>query len=98
MPFDNFSRDPSEQYFVDGLTETLTTHLAQIRSIRVIARTSAMQFAGERKPPIPEVAGVLGVDAVVDEEWPFCSTCTWPCRTSVPVPGDPPPAATTGSP
>ena len=66
LPFDNFSRDPSEQYFVDGLTETLTTHLAQIRSIRVIGRTSVMQFAGEKKPPIPEIAGVLGVDAVVE--------------------------------
>jgi TolB-like protein len=65
LPFDNFSHDPSQQYFVDGMTETLTTHLAQITSIRVVGRTSVQQFAGARKP-IPEIADVLKVDAVVE--------------------------------
>ena len=46
LPFDNFSHDSSQQYFVDGMTEALTAHLAHITSIRVVGRTSAMQFAG----------------------------------------------------
>ncbi len=65
LPFDNLSRDGSQQYFVDGMTETLTAYLSQITSIYVIGRTSAMQFAGVRKP-ISEIASALKVDAVVE--------------------------------
>jgi serine/threonine protein kinase/tetratricopeptide (TPR) repeat protein len=64
LPLDNLSGDSSQDYFVDGMTEALTTELTKIGSLRVIARPSAMQFKGARKP-LPEIAHELKVDAVV---------------------------------
>jgi TolB-like protein len=65
LPFDNLSRDPGQEYFVDGMTEALTTDLSKIGALRVISRTSAMQYKGVRKP-LPEIARALKVDAVVE--------------------------------
>jgi TolB-like protein/Flp pilus assembly protein TadD len=50
---------------VDGMTEALTTDLSKIGALRVISRTSAMQYKGVRKP-LPEIARALKVDAVVE--------------------------------
>jgi len=65
LPLDNFSQDPGQEYFADGMTEVLTADLAQISSLRVISRTSVMQYKGARKP-LPEIARELNVDAVVE--------------------------------
>jgi TolB-like protein/tetratricopeptide (TPR) repeat protein len=65
LPFENFSRDPEQEYFADGMTEELITGLAQIRSLRVISRTSAMQYKGTKKR-IPEIGRELNVDAVLE--------------------------------
>jgi len=65
LPLDNLSGDPSQEYFADGMTDALTTYLAQMRGIRVISRTSAMHYKGTKKA-LPEVAKELGVDAVVE--------------------------------
>ena len=65
LPLENLSGDAAQEYFVDGMTDALTTNLAQISSIKVISRTSAMQYKGTRKP-LPEIANALGVDAVVE--------------------------------
>ena len=65
LPFDNLSGDPSQDYFADGITDALTTDLAQMRGIRVISRTSAMHYKGTRKA-LPQIAKELGVDAVVE--------------------------------
>ncbi len=65
LPLENLSGDPQQDYFADGMTEALITDLAQIRSLRVISRTSVMQYKGSRKP-LPEVARALHVDAVVE--------------------------------
>src|SRR5260370_36508180 len=48
------------------MTEELITDLAKISALRVISRTSVMQFKGERKKPLPEIAKALNVDAVVE--------------------------------
>lgn len=65
LPLDNLSGDPSQDYFADGITDALTTHLAQMRGIRVISRTSAMHYKGTKKA-LPDIAKELGVDAVVE--------------------------------
>jgi TolB-like protein/Flp pilus assembly protein TadD len=65
LPFVNASGDPNEEYFVDGMTDALIADLAKIRALKVISRTSAMQFKGVKKP-LPDIARELKVEAVVD--------------------------------
>jgi TolB-like protein/DNA-binding winged helix-turn-helix (wHTH) protein/Tfp pilus assembly protein PilF len=65
LPLQNLSGDPNQEYFVDGMTDELITDLAQIHSLRVISRTSVMQFKGTHKS-LPEIAAELNVDAVVE--------------------------------
>lgn len=65
LPLENLSGDPSQEYYADGMTDTLTTSLAQLPGIRVISRTSAMHFKGTKKQ-LPEIAKELGVDALVE--------------------------------
>lgn len=65
LPFWNLSTDPSQEYFAAGLTDQLITELAQIPELRVISRTSVMQYKGSRKP-LPVIARELRVDAVVE--------------------------------
>ncbi len=66
LPLDNFSGDPKQEYFADGITDELTTDLATISALRVISRGSVMQFKGAHRPPTPEIAKALNVDAVVE--------------------------------
>jgi adenylate cyclase len=66
LPLDNYSGDPSQEYFADGMTDELTTDLAKISALRVISRGSVMQFKGAHRPPTPEIAKLLNVDAVVE--------------------------------
>jgi TolB-like protein/DNA-binding winged helix-turn-helix (wHTH) protein len=65
LPLQNLSNDPSQDYFSDGMTDALTTELAQIGSLRVISRTSAMHFKGTRET-LPQIGRELNVDAVVE--------------------------------
>ena len=65
LPLSNFSHDPDQEYFVDGMTEELIATLAQIEAVRVISRTSVMGFKGTTRP-LPEIARKLGVDAIVE--------------------------------
>jgi TolB-like protein/class 3 adenylate cyclase len=65
LPFRNFSGDPEQEYFVDGMTEALIAELAKIKSVKVISRTSAMRYKGTDKP-LPQVARELGIDGVVE--------------------------------
>jgi adenylate cyclase len=66
LPLDNFSGDPNQEYFADGMTDELTTDLASITALRVISRSSVMQYEGKHRPPTPEIARALNVDAVVE--------------------------------
>src|SRR5712692_8740696 len=65
LPLENLSKDASQDYFADGMTDELITHLGQISAIRVISRTSAMTYKSVRKP-LAEIARELNVDAVVE--------------------------------
>ncbi len=66
LPLDNYSADPKQDYFAEGMTDELTADLATISQLRVISRGSAMQFKGANRPPTPEIAKALNVDAVVE--------------------------------
>jgi TolB-like protein/DNA-binding winged helix-turn-helix (wHTH) protein len=65
LPLQNLSNDPSQEYFVDGMTDELITDLAQIRELKVVSKTSIMQYKGTRTP-LPQIGRDLGVDAVVE--------------------------------
>ena len=65
LPLQNLSTDPSQEYFSEGVTEALTTDLAQISALRVISRTSSEHFKGSRET-LPEIARQLNVEAVVE--------------------------------
>jgi TolB-like protein/DNA-binding winged helix-turn-helix (wHTH) protein/Tfp pilus assembly protein PilF len=65
LPLENLSNDGSQDYFADGMTDELITHLGQISAIRVISRTSAMSYKNAHKP-LAEIARELNVDAVVE--------------------------------
>jgi serine/threonine protein kinase/tetratricopeptide (TPR) repeat protein len=65
LPFDNVSRDPSQEYFADGMTEALISELARLKALRVISRTSAMKYKGVQRA-LPEIARELSVDAILE--------------------------------
>jgi TolB-like protein/DNA-binding SARP family transcriptional activator len=65
LPCTNWSKDPAEQYFSDGLTEELTGALAKVRALRVAARTSTFAVKkGDRD--VRQVGRALGVSAVLE--------------------------------
>jgi eukaryotic-like serine/threonine-protein kinase len=66
LPLDNYSGDSTQEYFAEGMTDELTAALATISQLRVTSRGSAMQFQGKRRPPTPQIAKTLDVDAVVE--------------------------------
>ena len=65
LPLKNLSGDPAQEYLADGMTEELIGRLSMIRGLRVISRTSVMQFK-DTKLLAPEIARTLGVDALVE--------------------------------
>jgi TolB-like protein/Flp pilus assembly protein TadD len=65
LPLEDLSHDPEREYFADGLTEALITILAKIGDLRVISRTSTMQYKGVHKN-IREIARELDVDTIVE--------------------------------
>ena len=65
LPLANLSGDPQQDYFADGMTDALITDLAKIRTVKVISRTSVMQFKDAKKP-LPEIARALAVDGILE--------------------------------
>ena len=65
LPLENLSGAPDQEYFADGLTESLITALAKIDGLRVISRTSTGQYKHVRKT-LPQIARELSVDAIVE--------------------------------
>ncbi|HUE54041.1 MAG TPA: winged helix-turn-helix domain-containing protein [Terriglobales bacterium] len=65
LPLANLSGEADQDYFADGMTEALITDLGKIGSLRVISRTSVMQYKGTKKP-LPEIARDLNVDAIIE--------------------------------
>jgi TolB-like protein len=65
LPLTNLSGDPEQEYFADGMTESLITELGKISTPRVISRQSVMQYKASKKP-LEEIARELNVDAVLE--------------------------------
>jgi TolB-like protein/Flp pilus assembly protein TadD len=65
LPFKNLSGDPAQDYFAEGMTETLITELGKISALRVISRQSMMQYKGTKKT-VPQIASELKIKAVVE--------------------------------
>lgn len=64
LPLVNLSGDPAQDYLADGMTDELITWFVKFTALRVISRTSAMQYKSVRKT-MPEIARELGVDAIL---------------------------------
>ena len=65
LPLQNLSNDPAQEYFADGMTDELITNLAQLRGLKVVSRTSTVQYKATREP-LPQIGRELGVDAVIE--------------------------------
>jgi eukaryotic-like serine/threonine-protein kinase len=65
LPLENISGDPNQDYFADGMSDAITTDLSQVKKLRVISRTSVMQYKGKQVSPA-QIAKELGVDALVE--------------------------------
>jgi TolB-like protein/DNA-binding winged helix-turn-helix (wHTH) protein len=65
LPLDNLSGDPGQEYFADGMTDELITMLAKNSRLRIVSRTSVMQYKGVHRP-LPEIARELGVDGILE--------------------------------
>ena len=65
LPLENLSGDPEQEYFADGLTEALITRLAKIGALRVVSRTTVMQYKRVHRS-LPEIARELHAEAIVE--------------------------------
>jgi TolB-like protein/predicted Zn-dependent protease len=65
LPFENLMGDKEQAYFVDGMTDALTSELSKIKAIKVISRGSAMRYRGTEKSS-PQIASELGVEGLIE--------------------------------
>jgi serine/threonine protein kinase/Tfp pilus assembly protein PilF len=65
LPFRNLSTDPENEFFADGITEDVIAQLSKIRSLKVISRTSVMQFKN-REQSLREIGATLEVATLLE--------------------------------
>jgi adenylate cyclase len=65
LPFVNISPDPNDEYFADGLTEELITMLSEVRGLKVIARTSVMNYKKKEKN-VSQIGRELEVGSIIE--------------------------------
>ena len=65
LPFDNYSTAPEDQFFSDGITEVIIANLAKVEDLKVISRTSVMEYKGTTKK-LKDIAGELGVAHILE--------------------------------
>jgi len=65
LPFTNISRDPEDEYFADGITEEIISSVSRTKDLRVIARTSVMQYKGSSKA-IADIGRELNVGSILE--------------------------------
>src|SRR5437879_3437737 len=66
LPFENFSQDKAFAFFADGVQDEILTDLAKIADLKVISRTSVMQYKNTSSRNLPEIAQALKVAHVLE--------------------------------
>jgi len=66
LPFENMSRDPDNAFFTDGVQDQILTALAKVADLKVISRTSVMQYKTGQPRNLREIAQQLGVTHVLE--------------------------------
>jgi TolB-like protein/Tfp pilus assembly protein PilF len=66
LPFENLSRDPDNAFFTDGVQDEILTDLSRIADLKVISRTSVMQYKAGSARNLREIGQQLGVAHVVE--------------------------------
>jgi serine/threonine-protein kinase len=66
LPFENLSRDPDNAFFTDGVQDEILTNLAKIADLKVISRTSVMQYKTGTQRNLRDIAQQLGVAHLVE--------------------------------
>ena len=65
LPFINLSSDKNDEYFADGMCDEILTNLSKIGDLKVISRTSVLQYKNTKKN-LREIAGELGVNNILE--------------------------------
>ncbi len=66
LPFENLSNEKENAYFADGVQDEILTGLSRVADLKVISRTSVMQYKAGPRPNLREVATALGVAHVLE--------------------------------
>jgi TolB-like protein/class 3 adenylate cyclase/Tfp pilus assembly protein PilF len=66
LPFENLSADPGNTFFADAIQDEILTDLSNIADLKVISRTSVMQYKSGGKRNLREIASELGVAHIVE--------------------------------
>jgi serine/threonine protein kinase/Tfp pilus assembly protein PilF len=66
LPFESLSENKSDVYFADGVQDEILNNLAKIVQLKVISRTSVMQYRGDNKSDLRQIANALGVANVLE--------------------------------
>jgi TolB-like protein len=66
LPFENLSRDPDNTFFTDGVQDEILADLAKVADLKVISRTSVMQYKNTSTRNLPEIAQALKVAHVLE--------------------------------
>ena len=66
LPFDNLSEEKANAYFAEGVQDEILTRLSKVADLKVISRTSVMQYRNAATRNLREIAGALGVAHVLE--------------------------------
>jgi TolB-like protein/Tfp pilus assembly protein PilF len=66
LPFESLSDNKSDSYFADGVQDEILNNLAKVAQLKVISRTSVMQYRADSKRDLREIANALGVANVLE--------------------------------
>ena len=66
LPFENISANKDDAYFADGVQDEILSNVARISQLKVISRTSVMQYRADTKRDLRQIANALGVANILE--------------------------------